>query len=291
MTATIIDGRAVAARLRAEVAVRVDALKAQGLTPGLTVVLAGDDPASATYVRQKEKMAAEVGMNGRTLRLSADVSVTALERVVDELNADPSVHGLLLQLPLPGGIGGDAVRALQERIRPEKDVDGLHPINVGRLLSGAPTLPSCTPAGIMRLIADAGVDPQGRRAVVIGRSAIVGKPMALLLLEANATVTICHSRTPDLPAVCREADILVAAVGRPGLVRRDWVKPGACVIDVGTTRDPATGKLAGDVAFDEVVEVAGAITPVPGGVGPMTVASLLANTCTAAERAFAAARR
>jgi methylenetetrahydrofolate dehydrogenase (NADP+)/methenyltetrahydrofolate cyclohydrolase len=288
MTAKIIDGRAAAARLRAEVAARVEALKARsGVTPGLTVVLAGDDPASATYVRNKEKAAVEVGMNGRTLRLSASVTVAELERIVDELNADPAVHGMLLQLPLPAGVALDQVRALQERIHPDKDVDGLHPLNVGRLLAGAPCLPACTPAGCMRLLAEAGVSPAGKRAVVIGRSAIVGKPMALLLLEANATVTICHSRTADLPAVCREADILVAAVGRPRLVRRDWIKPGACVIDVGTSRDPETGKLAGDVAFDEVAEVAGAITPVPGGVGPMTVASLLANTCTAAERAAA----
>lgn len=285
MTALIIDGRAVAARLRSEVSSRVAALRARGVVPGLVVVLAGDDPASATYVRQKEKMAAEVGIDGRTVRLPASVTFADLARLVDELNADPGVHGLLLQLPLPAGISSAEVRVLQERIRPEKDVDGLHPVNVGRLVTGAPTLAPCTPAGCMRLISEAGVDPKGRRAVVIGRSAIVGKPMALMLLDAHATVTMAHSRTPDLPTLCREADILVAAVGRPGLVRGDWIRPGACVIDVGTTRDPVTGKLAGDVAFDEASKVAGALTPVPGGVGPMTVASLLANTCTAAERA------
>lgn len=290
MRATIIDGRAEARRLRAEVAGRVAALADRGVRPGLAVVLAGDDPASAIYVRNKERAAAEVGIDGRTLRLPATVPLAELEATIDRLNADPSVHGILVQLPLPAGIDGDQVRALQERIDPAKDVDGLHPFNLGRLASGGPALPSCTPAGCMRLLAAAGVDPAGKRAVVVGRSNIVGKPMALMLLAAHATVTVCHSRTPDLRSICREADILVVAVGRARLVRGDWIKPGACVLDVGMNRT-TEGKLAGDVAFDEAVEVAGAITPVPGGVGPMTIAALLANTCTAAERAAAVPRR
>ena len=277
MTARIIDGKAVAATVRAEVAALVVTLDFQ---PGLAVVLVGDNPASTVYVRNKDRAAAAAGIAARTIRLPATVGQAALLAEVARLNADPAVDGILVQLPLPPDIDPACVVAA---IDPAKDVDGFHPRNVGALAIGHPTLVPCTPLGVMRLLAAAGVRPSGLRAVVLGRSAIVGRPMAALLLAADATVTVAHSRTRDLRAECRRAEILVAAVGRAGLVRGDWIAPGAVVIDVGINRG-ADGRLAGDVAFAEAAEVAGAITPVPGGVGPMTIACLLQNTVTAALR-------
>lgn len=282
MNARLLDGKLLAQQVRAEVAADVADLARRGVVPGLVVVLAGDDPASAIYVKNKEKAAAEVGIAGRVIRFGSDVSVDTLATCIDALNADPAVHGILIQLPLPPGIAPDAVRALLERVDPRKDVDGFHPDNLGRLAAGNPRLVACTPSGCMRLLHSGEVPIAGRHAVVIGRSTIVGRPMALLLLAADATVTICHSRTPDLADHVRRADIVVAAVGRARLVRGDWVKPGAAVIDVGMNRD-AGGKLCGDVHFDEVSPIAGAITPVPGGVGPMTIACLLENVCRAAR--------
>jgi methylenetetrahydrofolate dehydrogenase (NADP+)/methenyltetrahydrofolate cyclohydrolase len=281
VAARIIDGKAIAAALRARVADRVAAL---GYRPGLAVVLVGDDPASGVYVRSKNRAATEAGLTARTIRLPAATAPAELLAIIARLNADPAVDGILVQLPLPAQI--DA-RAVVEAIDPAKDVDGFHPLNVGRLADGLPTLAPCTPTGVMRLLAESGVPLRGARALVLGRSGIVGRPMAALLLAADATVTIAHSRTRDLPAECRRAEVLVVAVGRPGLVRGDWIAPGATVIDVGVNR-LATGRLAGDVAFDEAVAVAGAVTPVPGGVGPMTIACLLENTVTAAERRRAA---
>jgi methylenetetrahydrofolate dehydrogenase (NADP+)/methenyltetrahydrofolate cyclohydrolase len=277
MTARIIDGRAIAAELRALVASRVAGL---GYRPGLSVVLVGADPASNVYVRSKNRAATEAGLATESIRLPADTTQAELLAVVARLNADPSVDGILVQLPLPPQISPPGVI---EAIDPEKDVDGFHPINVGRLADGVPTLVPCTPLGIMKLLAAADVPLTGARALVVGRSAIVGKPMAALLLAANATLTIAHSRTRDLAAECRRADVLVAAVGKLEMVRGDWLAKGATVIDVGMNRRP-DGKLAGDVAFDEAARVAGAITPVPGGVGPMTIACLLENTVAAAER-------
>ena len=277
MTARLIDGKTVAAALRAEVA---DKVRAAGFTPGLAVVLVGEDPASSVYVRTKDRAAREAGIDARTIRLPADTAQTDLLGVIRTLNADPAIDGILVQLPLPNGI--DA-RAVIEAIDPAKDVDGFHPVNVGHLANGHPTLVPCTPLGVMKLLRSAGIDTRGARAVVLGRSAIVGRPMAALLLTADATVTIAHSRTRDLPAECRGADILIAAVGRPEMVRGDWIKPGATVIDVGINRLP-DGRLTGDAAFASCAGVAGAITPVPGGVGPMTVACLLENTLTAALR-------
>ncbi|MCA9540306.1 MAG: bifunctional methylenetetrahydrofolate dehydrogenase/methenyltetrahydrofolate cyclohydrolase FolD [Myxococcales bacterium] len=288
MSALLIDGRAIAREVHEEVRVRVAALAARGIVPGLTVVLAGDDPASAIYVRNKARLAAKLGINAHTVRLPADVSVAALHACVAGLNADPAVHGILVQLPLPAGISPADERAITHAIDPDKDVDGLHPLNLGRLVAGEPVFVACTPSGCLRMLQSSGFDPAGKRAVVIGRSTIVGKPMALLLLAANATVTLCHSRTPDLAARVREADIVVAAVGRPELVRGDWIKPGAAVIDVGINRLP-DGRLVGDVAFDEVQAVAGGVSPVPGGVGPMTIACLMQNVCLAAERRAASA--
>jgi methylenetetrahydrofolate dehydrogenase (NADP+) / methenyltetrahydrofolate cyclohydrolase len=277
MTARIIDGRAIAAELRARVASRVAGLSYR---PGLSVVLVGADPASSVYVRSKNRAATEAGLTTESIRLPADTTQAELLAVVARLNADPAVDGILVQLPLPPQISQQAVI---EAIDPAKDVDGFHPINVGRLADGVPTLVPCTPLGIMKLLAAADVPLAGARALVVGRSAIVGKPMAALLLAANATVTIAHSRSRDLAAECRRADVLVAAVGKLEMVRGDWLGKGATVIDVGMNRRP-DGKLAGDVAFDEAVRVAGAITPVPGGVGPMTIACLLENTVAAAER-------
>jgi len=275
MAARIIDGKAVAAALRASIAERTAALPYR---PGLAVVLVGANSASAVYVRNKDRAAQEAGLRAQTIRLPADVAAHELMAVIAGLNADPEVDGILVQLPLPDTI---PPRPVLEAIDPAKDVDGFHPLNVGRLQDGLDVLAPCTPTGVMRLLSAVGVPARGARAVVLGRSAIVGKPMAALLLAADATVTIAHSRTVDLPAICREADILVAAVGRPEMVRGDWVKPGATVIDVGINR-LADGRLVGDVAYDECVAVAGAITPVPGGVGPMTIACLLENTLKAA---------
>ena len=286
----IIDGRAAAAALRAELAGEVAGLRARhGIVPGLRVLLLGDHPASRAYVRTKAQMAEEVGIDSAVRQLPEDTSEATLLQQIDALNRDPAVHGILVQLPLPEGI--DEARVL-EAIDPAKDVDGFHPMNVGRLFSAKGRLDPrllvpCTPMGCQLLLQRTlGDDLAGRRAVVVGRSNIVGKPMAALLLAANCTVTIAHSRTADLPGECRRADILIAAVGRPEMVRGDWIKPGATVIDVGINRVPAAtaGKtrLVGDVAFAEASQVAGAITPVPGGVGPMTIACLMVNTVRAA---------
>ena len=281
MTATILDGKLVAAQVKDEVRVRTAALAGRGITAGLAVVLVGDDPASAVYVKAKTKDAREVGIAATDHRLPADTTQAALLALVARLGADPSVHGILVQLPLPRGLDADAVIAA---IPPHKDVDGLHPDNLGRVAQGRPRFTACTPAGCMRLLAHGGVELVGARAVVLGRSVLVGKPMALLLANADATVTLCHSRTRELPDLVAAADIVVAAVGRPGMVRGAWIKPGAAVIDVGINRT-ADGKLVGDVAYAEAVERAGWITPVPGGVGPMTRACLLENTVRAAELA------
>jgi methylenetetrahydrofolate dehydrogenase (NADP+) / methenyltetrahydrofolate cyclohydrolase len=288
--AQLIDGKAAAARLRAEIAEQVrDFAALRGRPPGLQVVLVGDHPASRAYVRTKAKMAVEAGIDGGLVELPADVSERALLARIAALNDDPAVDGILVQLPLPDQI--DPARVL-DAIDPKKDVDGFHPLNLGRLFaaSGAPDpglLVPCTPMGCLMLLRQTlGDDLAGRRALVIGRSNIVGKPLAALLLGANCTVTIAHSRTRDLPAECRRAEILVAAVGKPQMVRGAWIRPGATVIDVGIVRVPAENgktRLVGDVAFAEAVEVAGAITPVPGGVGPMTVACLLRNTVIAAR--------
>lgn len=277
MTARLIDGKAVAAALRASVAAKVATLPWR---PGLTVILVGDDPASETYVRNKDKAAAQAGINAQTIRLPAETKQQVLLARIEALNADPAVDGILVQLPLPPHIDAEAV---VEAVSPEKDVDGFHPVNVGRLASGRAGLVPCTPLGVMRLLAHAKVQTSGARALVLGRSAVVGRPLVGLLLAADATVTVAHSHTRELEEECRRAEILVAAIGRPQQVRGDWIRPGATVIDVGINRLP-DGKLVGDVAFDECAAVAGAITPVPGGVGPMTIACLLENTLAAAER-------
>jgi methylenetetrahydrofolate dehydrogenase (NADP+)/methenyltetrahydrofolate cyclohydrolase len=280
--ARVLDGRAVARAVRAEVARRVEALRdGRGIVPGLAAVLVGDDPASRVYVGTKEKACAEVGMRSLGRRLPAGTTTAAVVALVEELNARPDVHGILVQLPLPVGIDANVV---VQAIAPAKDVDGLTIASQGRLLAGRPGLRPCTPLGIMRLIAETGHPLEGAEAVVVGRSLLVGKPVALLLLERHATVTLCHSRTRDLPAVVGRGDVVVAAVGRPELVRGDWIKPGAVVIDVGINRT-ADGGLVGDVHFASARERAGWITPVPGGVGPMTVAMLLANTAAAAAGA------
>ncbi|WP_038359740.1 bifunctional methylenetetrahydrofolate dehydrogenase/methenyltetrahydrofolate cyclohydrolase FolD [Bosea sp. UNC402CLCol] len=276
--ARIIDGKAVAAELRAGIAREVAALKAaRGIVPGLHVVLVGEDPASKVYVASKEKLAVEVGMNSVAHRLPAETTEAELLAKLAELNADDSVDGILVQLPLPKHI--DTGRII-DAIDPAKDVDGLHPINAGLLAGGKNGLVPCTPLGSMLLLKQALPSLSGLDAVVIGRSELVGRPVAQLLLQADCTVTIAHSRTRDLPAVVKRADIVIAAVGRPRMVKGDWIKPGATVIDVGINRLP-DGKLTGDVDFAEAVQVAGAITPVPGGVGPMTIACLLKNTLTA----------
>ncbi len=279
MTARIIDGKQVAAEVRAEVAARAAALAARGRVPGLAVVLVGDDPASAVYVRNKAKAAREAGVRAFDHVLPASTSQGELMALVARLNADSAVDGILVQLPLPSSL--DA-RPVLEAIDPAKDVDGFHADNVGRLWSGMPRLVPCTPLGVMRLLAHEGANLRGASAVVVGRSNLVGKPMAALLLAADATVTICHSRTADLAARVAGADVLVAAIGRAELIRGAWIKPGATVIDVGMNR--VGGKLVGDVEFAAAAERAAAITPVPGGVGPMTIAMLLSNTLDAAER-------
>ena len=275
MTAQLIDGKAIAAQVRAEVAEEVAKLDHK---PGLATVLVGDDPASAIYVANKRKQTAEVGMRSIDRTLAQDASHDEVHRVIEELNADPECHGILLQLPTPPQVDGGALTTL---IDPRKDVDGLTPVSAGLLAQGKPGLRPCTPSGCMELLRRHEVTLEGAEAVVLGRSDLVGKPVAQLLLAANATVTMCHSRTRDLPEVCRRADVLIAAVGRAEMVRGDWVRPGAAVIDVGINR---TGDgLKGDVHFAEAAEVAGLITPVPGGVGPMTIAMLLRNTLEAAR--------
>jgi methylenetetrahydrofolate dehydrogenase (NADP+)/methenyltetrahydrofolate cyclohydrolase len=285
--AYLIDGKAFAAGLRARIGTAAARLRRDhGLTPGLAVVLVGADPASRVYVRNKNKATLEAGMRSFEHVLPAETAQADLLALIGRLNADPAVHGILVQLPLPDQIDSQAVI---DAIAPEKDADGFHVVNAGRLATGGVALVPCTPLGCMMLLRDRLGDLSGKEAVIVGRSNIVGKPMAQLLLDANCTVTVCHSRTSELPAVCRRGDILVAAVGRPEMVRGDWIKPGATVIDVGINRVPKPGeegkyRLVGDVAFAEARLVAGAITPVPGGVGPMTIACLLANTLTAACR-------
>jgi methylenetetrahydrofolate dehydrogenase (NADP+)/methenyltetrahydrofolate cyclohydrolase len=286
MPATIIDGKAIAARVRAEVAQGVQELERDlGRAPGLATVLVGEDPASALYVGSKQRASREVGMVPFDVRLPASSSFERVAEELERLNADETVDGVLLQLPLPGQLDGTALTGM---IDPGKDVDGLTPVNAGLLALGRPGLRPCTPAGVLELLHDTGVELEGAEAVVVGRSNLFGKPMAQLLLAANATVTVCHSRTRDLREVCARADVLIAAVGRPHLITRDFVKSGAVVIDVGQNRlapdgDGNPGALAGDVDYDAVAEVASAITPVPGGVGPMTVAFLLRNTLQAAR--------
>ena len=282
--AAIIDGKAFAGTLRARIAGQVSALKgSRGVTPGLAAVLVGDDPASHVYVRNKGRALVEAGMNSWHHHMPANASHAEVVAKVAEINADGAVDGILVQLPLPGRVDS---RAVINSIDPEKDIDGFHVVNVGRLCAGEEALTPCTPLGCVMLLRDRLGELKGLEAVVVGRSNIVGKPMAQLLLAEHCTVTVAHSRTRDLPAVCRRADILVAAVGRPEMVRGDWIKPGATVIDVGINRIEREGKtrLVGDVAFAEARAVAGAITPVPGGVGPMTIACLLHNTLTAACR-------
>ena len=278
MTARIIDGKSIAKELRESLTPRVAALKEQGITPGLTVIVVGDDPASAIYVRNKERACVKLGMNSQVLRFPAETTQEEILNTVRLLNQDDSVHGILVQLPLPRHIDEQAVL---RAIDPDKDVDGFHAMNAGRLMNGEPGFVACTPKGVMRLLEVSGVELDGKNAVVVGRSNIVGKPMALLLLQKNCTVTIAHSHTKDLAAVTRSADILVVAVGRAGFITGDMIKPGAAVMDVGINR--VDGKVVGDVDFESAKEVASCITPVPGGVGAMTIAMLMENTVEAAE--------
>ncbi|MBQ9211897.1 MAG: bifunctional methylenetetrahydrofolate dehydrogenase/methenyltetrahydrofolate cyclohydrolase FolD [Clostridia bacterium] len=281
MAAQILDGKVMSQTLRAEIALRVSRLQAEkGMVPGLAVILVGNDPASEIYVRNKGNGCQEVGMYSETITLPEDATQETLEAEIDRLNQDPRIHGILVQLPLPKHLDEAAALA---RILPEKDVDGFHLLNAGKLMTGGTGVRPCTPKGALYMIHQAEMDLSGKQAVVIGRSNIVGKPMAMLLLQENCTVTICHSRTKNLPEITRQADILVAAVGKAGFVSSDMVKPGAIVIDVGINR--VDGKVRGDVDFDQVKEIAGWITPVPGGVGKMTITMLLQNTLEAAERA------
>jgi methylenetetrahydrofolate dehydrogenase (NADP+)/methenyltetrahydrofolate cyclohydrolase len=296
VSARLLDGVAIAAAIRAEVAEDVRALAARGIIPGLAVVLVGEDPASDVYVRSKGKACLEAGMHSETIRMPADSPATEVLATIDRLNADPAIHGILCQLPLPAHINADEVL---QRIDPGKDVDGFHPVNVGKVVLGDPTaFKPATPYGIQQILMRSGIETRGARAVIVGRSTIVGRPMANLLIQScaggDATVTIAHSRTRDLPAVCREADILVVAIGRAEFIGADAVKPGATVIDVGINRvedasRPRGYRLVGDVEFASVAEIAGAITPVPGGVGPMTIAMLLRNTLQAAQLRHGAA--
>ena len=278
MTARIIDGKSIAKGLRESLAPRVAALKEQGITPGLTVIVVGDDPASVIYVRNKERACVKLGMNSQVLRFPAETTQEDILNTVCLLNQDDSVHGILVQLPLPRHIDEQAVL---RAIDPDKDVDGFHAMNAGRLMNGEPGFVACTPKGVIRLLEVSGVELDGKNAVVVGRSNIVGKPMALLLLQKNCTVTIAHSHTKDLAAVTRNADILVVAVGRAGFITGGMIKPGAAVMDVGINR--VNGKVMGDVDFESAKEVASCITPVPGGVGAMTIAMLMENTVEAAE--------
>ncbi|MBA4070640.1 MAG: bifunctional 5,10-methylene-tetrahydrofolate dehydrogenase/5,10-methylene-tetrahydrofolate cyclohydrolase [Gemmatimonas sp.] len=288
--AKLIDGVAIARQVRADVARDAAALIARGVIPGLTVVLVGDDPASAVYVRAKEKACVEAGMNGKTIRLPAETSQADLLALIDHLNADQTVHGILVQMPVPRHIDPQTVIL---RISAEKDVDGFHPVNVGRVWIGEKNgFAPCTPAGVMVMLEKAGVNVMGQNVVILGRSNIVGKPMVSLMVAASATVTVCHSKTRDLPSVVRGADILIAAIGKPEFVKGDMVKPGAVVIDVGINRvdDATTAKgyrIVGDVDFAAVSQVASKISPVPGGVGPMTIAMLLKNTVRAATQGLA----
>jgi len=285
MSARILDGKALSEKVRADVKIRVESfVREKGRAPGIDVVLVGENPASVVYTRNKEKAANECGIRGTLHRLSENATEAELLSLLSKLNADASVDGILVQLPLPKQIDE---RKVLDAIDPKKDVDGFHPVNVGLLSSGRPALVPCTPRGCMHLLRISGLNLAGSNAVVVGRSNIVGKPMAQLLLAANATVTVAHSKTKDLPDVCRAADVLVAAIGKPEMIRGDWIKKDAVVIDVGINRIDLGGgktKLVGDVEFARAVEVAGAITPVPGGVGPMTIACLLENTLEAAQR-------
>lgn len=289
MSAQIIDGTAIAAQIQEELATTVAELKEKhGIVPGLATVLVGDNPASQTYVKMKRKRSAELGIHSVGYELPATATQEEVERLIEQLNADPAIHGILVQLPLPAHLDEEAIL---NTISIQKDVDGFHPINIGRLaMKGRePLFAPCTPAGVIELLDRTGVTIRGKEAVVLGRSNIVGLPVSMLLLKRDATVTICHSRSQDLPAICRRADILVAAVGRAEMVKGDWIKPGAVVIDVGINRveDPSAPRgyrLVGDVDFAQAQEVAGAITPVPGGVGPMTIAMLLSNTVLSARR-------
>jgi methylenetetrahydrofolate dehydrogenase (NADP+)/methenyltetrahydrofolate cyclohydrolase len=278
MRPLIIDGKTVSAAVEVETAVRIAALKARGVTPGLAVVLVGDDPASQSYVRMKERDCARLGIRSFDSRLPADISQDRLNDVIDGLNDDPHVHGILVQQPFPRHLDVESVVA---RVSPEKDVDGFHPMNLGRLMRGLPGHRACTPWGVMRMLDHYGIELTGKRAVVVGRSLLVGKPMGLMLLERDCTVTYCHSRTVDLPAVCREADILIAAIGRPKMIGADYVREGAVVIDVGINRTDSG--MVGDVDYEAVAPMCSAITPVPGGVGPMTRAMLMSNTAAAAD--------
>ncbi|HVV48709.1 MAG TPA: bifunctional methylenetetrahydrofolate dehydrogenase/methenyltetrahydrofolate cyclohydrolase FolD [Polyangia bacterium] len=280
MAAKILDGKALAARIKADLTGEVGALRARGVEPGLAVVLVGEDPASQIYVRNKTAACAQAGIRTFDHRLPATIAQADLLALVGKLNADPAVDGILIQLPLPAGL---EAREIMQAVDPRKDVDGIHPDNLGHLVMGEPRFVACTPFGIMRLIAESGLALAGTDAVVVGRSNMVGKPMAALLTNANATVTLCHSKTRELGAVVGRADLVVAAVGRAEMIRGEWIKPGAVVIDVGINRQ-ANGKLLGDVAFAAAAERASAITPVPGGVGPMTIAMLLVNTVTSARR-------
>jgi methylenetetrahydrofolate dehydrogenase (NADP+)/methenyltetrahydrofolate cyclohydrolase len=278
--AKIIDGKAIAAKIRTEIAAGVLELKQKGITPGLAVVLVGDDPASRVYVSMKEKACHEAGIFSDEYKMPADTSEADLLALVDKLNNDPKIHGILVQLPLPPQIDTDKVL---EAISPKKDADGFHPYNVGRLSVGKPLFQPCTPYGVMVMLKEEGVDLAGKEVVVIGRSNIVGKPVAMMCLARHATVTVCHSRTRDLAAVVRRADVVIAAVGRPEMVKGDWIKEGAVVIDVGVNR-VGEKKLVGDVDFAAASQRASAITPVPGGVGPMTITMLLYNTLASARR-------
>lgn len=280
MSAGIIDGKAVAARICEELKAEVAGLIAAGKQPGLAVIIVGDNPASRVYVNSKKKKCAELGIYSEEHALTESATEAELLGLVDRLNHDPKIHGILVQLPLPGHLNEQLIL---ERISPEKDVDGFHPVNVGRMLIGLPGFLPCTPAGVMELIKETGVGVAGKECVVVGRSNIVGKPQAILLLREHGTVTVCHSRTKDLGAICRRADILVVAVGKAQMITGEMVKPGAVVIDVGMNRN-AAGKLVGDVHFDSVVRVAEWITPAPGGVGPMTIAMLMKNTVLSAGR-------
>ncbi len=280
MSATMISGKEISAKLRLSVKAQADALRAKGVVPGLAVILAGDDPASAIYVRNKEKACEECGFYSEKYVLPAETSQDELLSLIAKLNADPRIHGILCQLPLPAHISEQAVILA---IDPAKDVDAFHPVNVGRIMTGDYDFVPCTPAGVMAMLDECGIDPKGKHCVVVGRSNIVGKPMSMLLLHRHGTVTICHSRTKDLADVCRSADILVAAVGKAGFITADMVKEGAVVIDVGINRTPE-GKVVGDVCTAEVAEKASYLTPVPGGVGVMTITMLMQNTLKAAEK-------
>ncbi|MDY0300921.1 MAG: bifunctional methylenetetrahydrofolate dehydrogenase/methenyltetrahydrofolate cyclohydrolase FolD [Trichlorobacter sp.] len=280
MAAKIIDGKAIAAKVRQQIGIKVAELKNKGITPGLAVVLVGDDPASKVYVGMKKKNCLELGMYSADHELPASTTEAELLKLIAQLNADDRVHGILVQLPLPDHIDSDKVL---EAISPDKDADGFHPFNVGRLAIGKPTFQPCTPYGVMVMLDEIGYDLTGKEVVVVGRSNIVGKPVALMCLARHATVTVCHSRTKDLAEVVRRADVVIAAVGKAEMVKGDWIKPGAVVIDVGINR-VADKKLVGDVEYATAAEHASAITPVPGGVGPMTIAMLLQNTLESAER-------